>query len=250
MGDDNRNRKRNKRRRKRTRSSSNAGPGMVAEPQAPRSNIPYPVRSDGSVDPFALFCAMHLGIGTDDNYQPMGVPGVARRFGTDARSIRDAMRDYALDNDSLRKLDYRLDWARMDARSVPEGISRTEIARIHWTEFLEAAKEVRDWQSILSVPAFVEEEEEEEDDDEGNAENSLDSEEPKPQAHTDSQTQTTSRASEAIASEPSPNQDAPEEKDVAAKASGDEDAPKPKPRRRSPRKKAPPKPAKESPEQD
>jgi hypothetical protein len=191
-------RKRTKRRRRRKFSSGSGQPPNIGSVTTPtRANIPMPIRTDGSINPFALFCALHLGIGPDDNYQPMGVPGVARRFGLEPRIIRESLRAYALDNESLRRIEYDLALARLDTRVVPDGMSRTDQARGDWKDFLEAAGEIRNWEQILSVPDETEDDSAEDEDadqvealasiDADDSDDSDDSDEPEAEAPTPEQ---------------------------------------------------------------
>jgi len=250
----------NKRRRRRKPSSygSYGMPGMPVEKTDGRRNVPEPLRGDGSLDPFALFCALHLGIGPDDNYQPMGVPGVARRFGVEARRVRESLRAYALDNDSIRHIPFEMNMARLDTRVVPDGISRTEQARMHWDFFLEAARDLRDWESILNVPEPEEYEEEADsiddefestgaedfDESEGEAaEQRTEAPEPKPRTRPKASRPRTRAArgprAERIAEpepettpKPEPETNTEPEQQVEAAPTGD-DPPKPKRRRRT-----------------
>jgi len=85
-----------------------------------------------------LFCAYYLGITSGDGYQKPQVEEVARRFGLTIDSLRGLLRENRLDEETIRKARYDLEGAQYDIRVTPEGISRTEIARDLYEDFLAA----------------------------------------------------------------------------------------------------------------
>ncbi len=97
-----------------------------------------PVRHDGPPDAFALFCAYHLGITAEDGYQRPHPEEVARRYGMSCDELRKRLAELGLDDSSVRKVRFDLEGAQMDIRVAPEGISRTEIARDLYQDYLAA----------------------------------------------------------------------------------------------------------------
>jgi len=103
----------------------------------PRSGA-GPQYEDGKApDAFQLFCAYHMGITPDDNYQEPRFEQVARRFGMKPDELREELKKHSLDDQSMQKSSFDLKGARMDMRLAPIGISRTESARELFEEFQE-----------------------------------------------------------------------------------------------------------------
>jgi hypothetical protein len=100
-----------------------------------RKTVPH---DGGTPDAFALFCAYYLGITASDGYQKPQLEEVARRFGVSPKEIRELLGQHELDDESIRKVDFDLEGAQLDIRLAPEGISRTEVARDLWEDFLQA----------------------------------------------------------------------------------------------------------------
>jgi hypothetical protein len=96
---------------------------------------------EGPPDAFALFCAYHLGVTPDDGYQKPSLAETARRYGMKPEEIQQLLAEHQLDRESLANSDFDLEGARLDIRVAPEGISRVEIAREHFQEYLDCLKE-------------------------------------------------------------------------------------------------------------
>jgi hypothetical protein len=116
---------------------------------APRS----PLAEKHGIDPFTLFCAYHLGITASDGYEFQNVHQVAKRFGVSSGIIKQVLQDLAMDPDRLVNSDFDLSSAQIDVLEVPEGVSRTEVARPHWEAFRTAKMKTRDWQRELATDA-------------------------------------------------------------------------------------------------
>jgi hypothetical protein len=131
------------------------GPNRAAQPER---YMPEPVRDESSIlgarplrsqldrrpaaeeagrlDAFGLFCAFHLGITPDDRYNKPNLDEIARRFGTNPEGIRRALVEFRIDEATVRQVDFDLEAAQMDIRVAPEGISRVEIARELFEDFV------------------------------------------------------------------------------------------------------------------
>jgi hypothetical protein len=105
------------------------------------------------IEPFTLFCAYYLGITPDDGYAFQNVHHVAKRFGVSAGVIRQVLQDLEMDPDRLVHSDFDLASAQVDVMHVPEGVSRTALAREHWTAFRRSKTQVRDWARELATDA-------------------------------------------------------------------------------------------------
>lgn len=123
---------------------------------SPRGERPAPrsaLAERHGLDPFALFCAYYLGITEDDGYAFQNVHQVARRFGVSAGVIRQCLQDLEMDPDRLLHSDYDLASAQVDVMHVPEGVSRTALAREHWDAFRARRERARDWAKEISTDA-------------------------------------------------------------------------------------------------
>jgi hypothetical protein len=98
-----------------------------------------------TIDPFELFCAYHLGITANDEYKIQNIHEVARRFGTNAGALRQTLAAYGMDAEDLVHSGFDLASAQIDIMVAPEGISRRELARPLYDEFVGAPRKVRDW---------------------------------------------------------------------------------------------------------
>jgi hypothetical protein len=105
------------------------------------------------IDPFTLFCAYYLGITADDRYEFQNIHQVAKRFGTSSGVIRQLLQDFGMDTDSIVHSTFDMAGAQVDVMHVPEGVSRTEVARAHYEEFLTAPAGRRDWTRELADDA-------------------------------------------------------------------------------------------------
>lgn len=105
------------------------------------------------LEPFALFCAYHLGIGEDNRCRFQNVNEVARRFGVSVSEVQEALRAYALDSDTLINMDFDLAGAQADVQVSPPGVDLVSLARMHYDALLEAAPKSRDWEAELADAA-------------------------------------------------------------------------------------------------
>jgi hypothetical protein len=105
------------------------------------------------IDPFALFCAYHLGITAENRYAFQNLHQVARRFGVDASEVQEALRRYALDPDVLLHAGFDLASAQADVQLSPEGVDLVVLARMHYEALLEAEPGARDWEGELRAAA-------------------------------------------------------------------------------------------------
>ena len=103
----------------------------------------------GNLDPFNLFCAYHLGIGPKKEYRPSNLNEVARRFGQDPATVRQALKECGMDSASLLDRDFDMALAQLDIQVAPEGIDRMELAKSIYEDFLAAPHVKRDWKKIL-----------------------------------------------------------------------------------------------------
>ena len=94
-------------------------------------------RGDQPPDGFELFCAYHLGITIDERYQKPSLTEVARRFNVSPEELKTLLVQFRIDKETIEKSDFDLQGAQLDIRVAPEGISRREIARDHYEEYLQ-----------------------------------------------------------------------------------------------------------------
>jgi hypothetical protein len=114
-------------------------PAERRRPHAP------PVAQGGTLDPFELFCAYHLGITADGRYRIQNIHEVARRFGTNAAALKQTLGAYGMEADDIVHSGFDLASAQIDIMVAPEGISRRELARPLYAEFKNAPRRTRDW---------------------------------------------------------------------------------------------------------
>jgi hypothetical protein len=103
----------------------------------------------GGMDAFNLFCAYHLGIGPKKEYKPANLNEVARRFGNDPATVRQALKECGMDSAALLDRDFDMALAQLDIQVAPEGIDRLELAKSIYEDFLAAPHVKRDWKKIL-----------------------------------------------------------------------------------------------------
>ena len=103
----------------------------------------------GGLDAFNLFCAYHLGIGPKKEYRPANLNEVARRFGNDPATVRQALKECGMDSAALLDRDFDMALAQLDIQVAPEGIDRMELAKSIYEDFLAAPHVKRDWKKIL-----------------------------------------------------------------------------------------------------
>jgi hypothetical protein len=102
------------------------------------------------IDPFALFCAYHLGITDENTYRFQNVHEVARRFGKSSDEVQAALAAYRLDSDVLLHSGFDLASAQADVQLSPAGVDLTVLARMHYEAVLDAEPFARDWEAELS----------------------------------------------------------------------------------------------------
>jgi hypothetical protein len=132
-----------RRRPRGSRSASQGGQkkGGAVVPQAPRKgkafSTPYQVPETGAVDPFDLFCACFLGLMPDGTYRNAGLGEVAKRFRRSPGELKQMLRGYGMDTESLQDVDFDVSLAKLDIQVAPEGIDRRELARGLFEEFVD-----------------------------------------------------------------------------------------------------------------
>ena len=103
----------------------------------------------GNIDPFELFCAYHLGITKDKGYRTANINEVANRFRSEPGMIKQALKEYDMDPESLLDRDFDMGLAQLDIQVAPEGVDRLELARGIYQDFQDAPRIKRDWKKIL-----------------------------------------------------------------------------------------------------
>ena len=103
----------------------------------------------GNIDPFELFCAYHLGITRDKGYRNANINEVANRFRSEPGMIKQALKEYDMDSESLMDRDFDMALAQLDIQVAPEGVDRLELARGLYEEFQNAPRIKRDWNKII-----------------------------------------------------------------------------------------------------
>lgn len=99
------------------------------------------------LDPFALFCAYHLGLGPDGKVRFSNVHDVARRFGVAPEEVQEALVRHRMDAARMLELDFDLAAAQLDIQASPPGVDLPSIARMHWELFVSAGEKPRDWEA-------------------------------------------------------------------------------------------------------
>ena len=115
---------------------------MQRRPEAP---VASGAGGSSDVDRFELFCAYHLGITADGSYRIQNIHEVARRFGTNAAALKQTLTAYGMDADDMVHSGFDLASAQIDIMVAPEGISRKELARPLYDEFLQTPRKARNW---------------------------------------------------------------------------------------------------------
>ena len=103
----------------------------------------------GNIDPFELFCAYHLGITKDKGYRTANINEVANRFRSEPGMIKQALKEYDMDPESLLDRDFDMALAQLDIQVAPEGVDRLELAQSIYQDFKDAPRIKRDWNKIL-----------------------------------------------------------------------------------------------------
>jgi hypothetical protein len=107
------------------------------------------------VDPFALFCAYHLGLDVraPSKARHRNAHEVARMFGIEPDALEVLLRAHGLDAARMLSLDFDLASARLDLEASPPGVDLLSIAQMHWEAFLSAPDKPRDWTRELEDDA-------------------------------------------------------------------------------------------------
>jgi hypothetical protein len=88
--------------------------------------------------PFAVFCALHLGITERNGFAPQEPTAVARRFQLSTEELELYLREHAIAPDDLAAAGFDREAARFDMQVAPAGISRVELARTLYQELRQA----------------------------------------------------------------------------------------------------------------
>jgi hypothetical protein len=97
------------------------------------------------ITPFDLFCAYHLGITAEGGYRFQNIHDVAKRFGCSSGVIKQVLQELNLDADALVQSKFDIASAQVDIMAAPEGVSRRELARELYDQYLKAPRRARDW---------------------------------------------------------------------------------------------------------
>lgn len=136
---------RNKPHARSNNDSSRKPPSPSNRDAAPREGV----KQVGNIDPFELFCAYHLGITNDKGYRTANINEVANRFRSEPGMIKQALKAYDMDPESLLDRDFDMALGQLDIQVAPEGVDRMELARGIYQEFQDAPRIKRDWNKIL-----------------------------------------------------------------------------------------------------
>ena len=139
--------------RNQTQNKPHSRPGndsAVQKPAATQSSDPRTSgKQVGNIDPFELFCAYHLGITQDKGYRNSNINEVANRFRSEPGMIKQALKEYDMDPESLLDRDFDISLAQLDIQVAPEGVDRLELARGIYQDYQDAPRVKRDWNKIL-----------------------------------------------------------------------------------------------------
>lgn len=136
-------RRRRRRRRRGGRNRSGGGGGKQQQQQSridpndermraiSKQSVPS---GPEELNQFNLFCAYHLGITRADSYKFQSLGEVARRFNVDPNIIKQKLKDYHLESESLRALGFDSEMMQLDIRVAPEGVSRRALGRTIFDE--------------------------------------------------------------------------------------------------------------------
>jgi len=118
-----------------------------------RATQPSGIAQRHNIEPFALFCAYHLGITAEGGYRFQNIHQVAKRFGTNAGVIKQLLADFDMDSDTIVHSAFDMAGAQVDIMLAPEGIDRTAIARDLYEQFRAAPRRSRNWAKELEQDA-------------------------------------------------------------------------------------------------
>jgi hypothetical protein len=119
----------------------------------PRPSRPSALAEQHGIEPFALFCAYHLGITAEGSYRFQNIHHVAKRFGTNAGVIKQLLADLGMDSDTIIHTNFDMASAQVDIMLAPEGINRTELGREFYEQFRVAPRRARNWAKELEDDA-------------------------------------------------------------------------------------------------
>jgi len=121
-------------RRTRRRPTPQRAPAGPARSVQPGRRVPELCE----LAPFSVFCALYLGITEDDGYREPRRGPVAERFGLSDGELAAYLEAHGLDESAVRGSGFDLAGACLDIEVAPEGISRVELARALYREFVAA----------------------------------------------------------------------------------------------------------------
>jgi hypothetical protein len=106
------------------------------------------------MDPFALFCAYHLGLDVtakefERRARHRNIHDVARLFGVGVDDVERALVANKMDAARMLEIDFDVTSAQLDIQASPPGVDLPSIARMHYDLFLEAPEKKRDWEREL-----------------------------------------------------------------------------------------------------
>jgi len=107
------------------------------------------VVGDGRIDAFELFCSYHLGLNTDGTYRASNLHEVARRFGLSPSALKQALQDHLMDPDTVIHSEFDMAMAQVDIQVSPPGVSKLELARGIYQEYLNVRSSDRSWEDQL-----------------------------------------------------------------------------------------------------
>ncbi len=97
---------------------------------------------DGSIDPFQLFCTFHLGVTPAGLCRAADVAEAARRFDATPEMILEALDAHGMTADAVKEAGFDLELAQMDIKVSPPGVSKMELAKGLFEEYLDARRQV------------------------------------------------------------------------------------------------------------
>ncbi len=131
---------------------------VVADPRRPPmgpSSSPVIIIDRRGIDPFDLFCALHLGITAEGGYRPQSPAEIARRFGMSCVQLQGKAAELGMDPETVRLSGFDIGLARYDIKVAPEGISRRELAKPWWDEFRAAVAVVQQKRAVGAAMSAV-----------------------------------------------------------------------------------------------
>jgi hypothetical protein len=102
------------------------------------------------LDPFALFCAYHLGLAPDGTRGFLNLHQVARCLRCTPQEVEEALKRHGLTPERLLSLDFDLASAQADISLSPAGVDLKDLAAMHFEAFLVAPPRARDWEKELA----------------------------------------------------------------------------------------------------